>query len=482
MTEAGVRVRGRSTRERRIADQAAVDRATSAGALPARARLPDLSVLTRLLSGSGELQALAARFQMAAAGRVGTELRHVTYAAMPHGAKSFLAAALAMGSGERLVWIARDSEIADRVAEELQSWLGDRALVVTLEPRTSLAYERSELIRDESAARVAALSAWRSGVPRVLVASVQALFQHTLAPAELPANPVELRPRQRMAQERVLRELIDLGYEALPEVAGRGEFARRGGIVDVFPAGQPLPVRIEWFGDEIESIRAFDPATQRGLRPAMRCACCRQASSCSARALAPVCAQAWAGPPSGCRPTWPPILPGSSRASWPTRPRSGPVSWRRPPASTTCRARSGSSTSRRTWTRRADFLWSQADERRAELERARVLPKTWPTAYPARREWKQRLNTARTLELTWESEADGAPPGGNPFGWHEPVPAAGRHRRPGRDGDALAHGKARGWCWHRTSRPDCRRSWTRRTSSPRRSSTCPRPLCPVAWR
>ena len=70
-----------------------------------------------------------------------------------------------------------------------------------------------------------------------------------------------------MSQERVLRELIDLGYEALPEVAGRGEFARRGGIVDVFPAGQPLPVRIEWFGDEIESLRAFDPATQRGVRP-----------------------------------------------------------------------------------------------------------------------------------------------------------------------------------------------------------------------
>ena len=70
-----------------------------------------------------------------------------------------------------------------------------------------------------------------------------------------------------MSQERVLRELIDLGYEALPEVAGRGEFARRGGIVDVFPAGQPLPVRIEWFGDEIESLRAFDPANQRGVRP-----------------------------------------------------------------------------------------------------------------------------------------------------------------------------------------------------------------------
>ena len=46
---------------------------------------------------------------------------------MPHGAKSFLAAALAVASGERLVWIARDAEIADRVAEELAAWLGDPA-------------------------------------------------------------------------------------------------------------------------------------------------------------------------------------------------------------------------------------------------------------------------------------------------------------------------------------------------------------------
>src|SRR4029453_15628030 len=68
----------------------------------------------------------------------------------------------------------------------------------------------------------------------------------------------------------------------------------------------------------------------------------------------------------------------------------------------------------------ADFLWTQADEGRAELERAGALPKTWPYAYVARRDWKSQLSTARTLELTWESEIDGAPPGGNPFGWPEP--------------------------------------------------------------
>ena len=65
---------------------------------------------------------------------------------------------------------------------------GRPSLVAVLEPRTSLAYERSELVPDETAARVAALAAWRAGAAKVLVASVQALLQATLAPADLPAE------------------------------------------------------------------------------------------------------------------------------------------------------------------------------------------------------------------------------------------------------------------------------------------------------
>ncbi|MEO6349956.1 MAG: transcription-repair coupling factor [Candidatus Limnocylindrales bacterium] len=420
MASSSVRVRGRSTRERRIA--AEVEQLHEAATNPvSRSRLPDLSPLPRLLAKSGEIEALVARYRTVKEGRVGQSLRHVTYAQMPHGAKSFLAAALVVASGERLVWIARDAEIADRVAEELAAWLGGPTTVVTLEPRTSLAYERSELIRDESAARVAALATWRSGVPRVLVASVQALFQHTISVNALPEQPVTLKARQRISQERVLRELIDLSYEALPEVAGRGEFARRGGIVDVFPAGQPLPVRIEWFGDEIESIRAFDPANQRGVRPvdeirllpateflvrddagtALRAALGAVASRLPAELSADLArlelgqlndaAEVWAGylaPATAADHIGDELLvldePEDISAS-------------------------------------ADFLWSQADERRGELEKSGAIPKNWPGPYPARRDWKSRLNSARTLELTWESDAPHAPPGGNPFGWHDPV-------------------------------------------------------------
>src|SRR5690349_15471652 len=141
--------------------------------------------------------------------------------------------------------------------------MGDSGAVAVLEPRTALAYERSELVADETAARVAALAAWRSGRARILVASVQALLQHTIAPDDLPESPRELRTGARLHQDALLRELFDLGYVPVVEVAGRGEFARRGGIVDVFPPSLELPIRIEFFGDEIDSLRAFDPTDQR---------------------------------------------------------------------------------------------------------------------------------------------------------------------------------------------------------------------------
>lgn len=183
-------MRGRRTRNR-LAAEAATSASQKERQADSRPRIPDLAGLPGLLAETGELLGLAERFQLAR--QTGRDLRHVAYASIPHGAKTYLAAALALATGERLAWVARDAEIADRVAEELQAWLGGAAAVVVLEPRTALAYERSELVRDETAARVAALTAWRRGRARVLVAGVQALLQHTALPDALPAEPLTLR-------------------------------------------------------------------------------------------------------------------------------------------------------------------------------------------------------------------------------------------------------------------------------------------------
>ncbi len=399
-----------------------------------------------LLQETGTFAAL--RERIGPAGAHGPA-RHAGLTSVPHGAKSYLAAALALGAtGERVVWIARDAEIGDRVAEELGAWLGDAAAVAILEPRTALAYERSELVADETAARVAALAAWKSGRARILVASVQALLQHTIDPAELPAEPWVLRAGARVGLEHLLRELQSFGYVPVSEVAGRGEFARRGGIVDAFPPSSVLPVRIEFFGDEIDSLRSFDPADQRTteslpsieLLPAseflmpsggaheLRTRLGRGGAS-GERLAADLArfSQAAEAAPDGAPPTGRAIDVGDAAEVWAAilAPATG-LDHVGSDALLVLDEPGDLAES-------ADFLWRQADERRAELIGTDELPKTWPVTYLGPRDWKSRLAGSRTLELTWESEATGAMAGGSlssgdAFGWREPglLPARSR--------------------------------------------------------
>ncbi|MEO8273531.1 MAG: transcription-repair coupling factor, partial [Chloroflexota bacterium] len=408
-------------------------------------RLPNLAGLPVLLAGSGAFGSLRERLGPMAAPATNAG-RHAGITSVPHGAKSYLTAALALVANERICWVARDSEIGDRVAEELAAWVGDPGAVAVLEPRTALAYERSELVADETAARVAALAAWRGGKARILVASVQALIQHTIAPEDLPALPLALKVGARVGQGVLLRELLALGYVPVLEVAGRGEFARRGGIVDVFPPSADLPVRIESFGDEIDSLRAFDPTDQRTtgkvegvvLLPASEFLVpdggldgLRARLGATAERLPERLAQdlerlggggvdAGAGSRAAAvgdaAEIWAPILAPSTALD------------HLAPETLFVLDEPGD------LGEAADFLWRQADERRADLLAAGELPKDWPPTLLPPRDWKRRLLGARTLELTWESEAGDAIAGGGKssgdlFGWREPQLPPGRGAR-----------------------------------------------------
>ena len=187
---------------------------------------------------------------------------------VPHAAKGVLGAALARDA--RLVWIARNPEVAERVADSLRAWSADPERITLLEPRSSLPYERGELVVDESAGRVAALAAWGSGESRILVTSLLAALQNSADPSALVEGSLSLLPGTRMSLDEATERVAALGYERVPLVGGRGEYARRGGILDCFPAGAQAPMRVEWFGDEIESIRSIDPATQRSGAPLTR--------------------------------------------------------------------------------------------------------------------------------------------------------------------------------------------------------------------
>ena len=97
----------------------------------------------------------------------------------------------------------------------------------------------------------------------VTVASVQALMQRTFAPEYFLSLRTELRLGQTLELQQFLNTLTELGYRAEYQVSDPGDMAMRGGIVDFFPIDREEPVRVEFSGDEIESIRTFDPVTQQ---------------------------------------------------------------------------------------------------------------------------------------------------------------------------------------------------------------------------
>ena len=127
--------------------------------------------------------------------------------------------------------------------------------------------------------RLESLDQLRGQGDGVVVAPVEALMSHTLPPDLYDLAVQEIRVGEEIAPGRLAEHLVDVGYERVTLVGGVGQFSVRGGILDVCSFGSTHPVRIEFFGDEVESIRAFDLGTQRSVakREDVRVLPCREA-------------------------------------------------------------------------------------------------------------------------------------------------------------------------------------------------------------
>jgi transcription-repair coupling factor (superfamily II helicase) len=166
-----------------------------------------------------------------------------------------------------------------REAEDLVSELGslmDPALVASYPAWETLPHERLSPRSDTVGQRLAVLRRLKhpgsdpsNGPVKVVVAPVRSVLQPQVKGlADL--EPVELSVGQEADLEDVVRRLAGAAYARVDLVERRGEFAVRGGIVDVFPPTEEHPMRVEFFGDEVEEIRWFAVADQRSLEPASR--------------------------------------------------------------------------------------------------------------------------------------------------------------------------------------------------------------------
>jgi transcription-repair coupling factor (superfamily II helicase) len=173
-------------------------------------------------------------------------------------ARALAVAACVLGSGRMALALCRTGEVAEALAQDLAFFLGD---AVALLP------ER-EGDPEARAGRVEALHRLQAGGLRLLVASVASALPRTLPPPLLAESALPLYPGRIVHREALLARLLAGGYRAAGQVTEPGEFALRGGILDCFPGGLRYPIRVEFFGDEIQSLRHFDPETQRSLGPA----------------------------------------------------------------------------------------------------------------------------------------------------------------------------------------------------------------------
>ncbi|SFB82978.1 transcription-repair coupling factor [Marinospirillum celere] len=162
-----------------------------------------------------------------------------------------------------LMVICPDSSSAQALADELVFFAEERLPVFTLPDWEVLPYDRFSPHQDIVSERLKTLLALPSQQKGLLVVPVTTLMQR-LPPAEFVAShALDLKLNQKLDLHGFRRQLEEAGYRAVDTVYEHGEFAVRGGLMDLYPMGSEQPLRIELFDDEVESLRFFNPETQR---------------------------------------------------------------------------------------------------------------------------------------------------------------------------------------------------------------------------
>ena len=168
--------------------------------------------------------------------------------------------------GTPKIVLTADSETALRLQTAWQFFRPqDNALF--LPDWETLPYERFSPHQDLVSERLSVLWQLKNGAADVLFVPVATAMQRLAPPSFLMGRTFWLKTGQTLDLDRLRENLVEAGYAAVSNVVAAGEFAVRGGIVDLFPMGADLPYRIDLFDNEIDSIKTFDPDTQRTLAP-----------------------------------------------------------------------------------------------------------------------------------------------------------------------------------------------------------------------
>ena len=216
-------------------------------------------------STPGDLLTLVSRSEPIAAKlrQIENRIRPIVFSHVIDSAQAFLVATIAHNI-DKTIWVFCPSVHSQELLyESLLNWQLDALFL----PEAEFAAVENILPDPEIVAeRLALLSlVERNAGAHVIVATRASLDQAAPEPGALISASIQLRRRTTEKMERILEQLSGAGYERVAQVTTRGQFAVRGGIVDLYSWQAPLPVRVEFFGDEIESLREFDIDTQTSV-------------------------------------------------------------------------------------------------------------------------------------------------------------------------------------------------------------------------
>jgi len=192
---------------------------------------------------------------------------HVKLFGLKGSAPAFFLAGLTETCQAPILVVTPNSEIAEEILREMRFYEESPEGVFYFPAWEISPFEQTSPHPDVSGERLNTLFALMEGKASIVVLPVSSLMQKVLPRSVLADHSQYLVTGEEVDRDLFLRKLVDLGYSMVPLVEDRGCASVRGGIVDIFLPNHANPVRIEFFGDFVESIRSFDPVTQRSLQP-----------------------------------------------------------------------------------------------------------------------------------------------------------------------------------------------------------------------
>ncbi len=180
-------------------------------------------------------------------------------------AKSFAVSELARLSGRQIAVVTDSNADLDTWLRDLGFFLDRGLRIVGLPSFDSDPYSNISPHAETEERRAIALWQIARGEADIVVMSARSVIQRTLTPAAAAGLAIELRRDDEMPPEALVERLVSVGYVREEPLYGPGQYSLRGGIVDLWSPDASVPVRIEFFGDTVDSIRTFDPETQLSI-------------------------------------------------------------------------------------------------------------------------------------------------------------------------------------------------------------------------